>query len=321
MVRMVIMIKSLSKGTRFIKENLIIELISFRSMAKCPHSAPAKSAKDRISKFSTITSIPEKMAKTNLKDHPISTLRSTPSKTKAKVQPFPSEKALTTSRNKNCSTNQEPFRSVKYQMTPIGAPKNKSVAKALFLNNPKKTDENRTPLKCHAPVSEACTETRPTIRSRTKNVPSRYLCKPSTATSSKRTEVTAKSSKKKIGGCSQICNPSVLREGIQRNSNDTGTHGKPGSLSILATNVEEHLPPSVVSSVKETLQSATADETTSNKSKTPKNSKDNLEKKVSMHQASIGAASETRAVENATDLDGNKENASYSERARYYSTL
>nr|XP_029118321.1 uncharacterized protein LOC105061261 isoform X2 [Elaeis guineensis] len=287
-----------------------------RSMVKCPHSAPAKSAKDKISKFSTITSVPEKMAKTKLKDHPISTLRSTPSKTKAKVQPFPSEKTLTTPRNKKCSTNQEPFRSEKYQKVPIGAPKNKSVAKALFLNNPKKTDETRTPLKCHAPVSEVCGEMRPNIRSRTKNVPSRYLCKPSTATSSKRTEETAQSSKKKMEGCSQIYNPSMLREGIRSNANDTGTDGKLGNPSILAADVEERLPSSVVSSVKESLQSATADAPTSNESEAPQNPEDNLENKVSTHQASIQAATETRAVENATDLDDNKENASYSDRAR-----
>ncbi|XP_038970242.1 uncharacterized protein LOC103723627 isoform X2 [Phoenix dactylifera] len=286
-----------------------------RSMAKCPHSAPAKSAKDKISKFSTITSIPEKMAKTKLKDHPISTLRSTPSKTKAKVQRFPSEKALTTPRKKKCSTNQEPLRSVKYQKAPIGAPKNRSVAKALFHYSPKKTDETRTPSKCHAPVSEVCTEMRLNIRSRTKNVPSRYLCKPSTAMNSKRTEETAKSSKKKVEGCSQIRNSPVLREGIQSNSNDTGTDGRLGNLSILATDVEEHLAPLVVSSVKESLQSATADATTSSKSKAPQNSKDDLENKVSMQQISIRAATETRAVENATDLDDNKENASYSDRA------
>ncbi|KAG1348135.1 hypothetical protein COCNU_06G019640 [Cocos nucifera] len=304
------------KGTRFKEENLIIELISFRSMTKCPHSAPAKAEKDQISKFSTITSFPEKMAKTKLKDHPISTLRSTPSKMKAKVQPFPSDKASTTPRNKKCSTNQEPFRSEKYQKVPIGAPKNKSVAKALFLNNPKKTDETRTPSKCHAPVSEVCGEMRPKIRSRTKNVPSRYLCKPSTTPSSKRTEETAKSSKKKMEGCSQICNPSALQEGIQSNSNDTGTDGKLGNPSIQAADVEEHLPSSVVFSVKESSQSATADATTSNESKAPQNYKDNLENKVSTHQASIGAATETRAVENAKDLDGNKENASYNDRAR-----
>ena len=85
----------------------------------------------------------DKMAKSKLKNHPVASLRSTAISTQAKVQPATSEKkALTTPRAKKCSGNHEPFRSVKHEKAPVAVPKNRSVAKALFLGStPKKNDE------------------------------------------------------------------------------------------------------------------------------------------------------------------------------------
>lgn len=105
-----------------------------------PRSAPAKSAKDRVSRMSTLTSVPDKLAKSRLmKDHPISSLRSSPKQKKTIVQPTISttnKKALTTPRTKRCPTNHEPFWSMKYHKAPVKGPKSsssRSVAKALFL--------------------------------------------------------------------------------------------------------------------------------------------------------------------------------------------
>ncbi|XP_020256364.1 probable replication factor C subunit 1 isoform X3 [Asparagus officinalis] len=121
------------------------------SIKKCPRSAPAKSVKDRISKMSRITSIPDKMANDKLRNHPVSSLRSTPNNTKSKSQPSTSDKkALTTPRAKKWPSIHEPFRSVKPQKAPVEVSKIKSAAKALFLGTPKKYDEASKSSNCTA---------------------------------------------------------------------------------------------------------------------------------------------------------------------------
>ncbi|KAH7673625.1 hypothetical protein IHE45_08G019500 [Dioscorea alata] len=53
---------------------------STSSTPKCPKSAPPKPANDRVVKFSRITSVHEKTCIAKIREHPISSLRSTPKK-------------------------------------------------------------------------------------------------------------------------------------------------------------------------------------------------------------------------------------------------
>ncbi|XP_020087537.1 E3 ubiquitin-protein ligase RBBP6 isoform X1 [Ananas comosus] len=160
-----------------------------RSIPKCPQSAPAKSAKSRIIRLSTVTSIPEKMLRSKLKDHPISKLNSTPSANRlnAREKDLTSEKCLTTPRNRNCLTKKEPFLSAKHHH------------KALFSNIKEEKIESMTPSDGRNQVSEVCNKMRKlNISSLRKDVPSRYLCISSTskATSGKGEESAIKSAKK-----------------------------------------------------------------------------------------------------------------------------
>lgn len=160
-----------------------------RSIPKCPQSAPAKSAKSRIIRLSTVTSIPEKMLRSKLKDHPISKLNLTPSANRlnAREKDLTSEKCLTTPRNRNCLTKKEPFLSAKHHH------------KALFSNIKEEKIESMTPSDGRNQVSEVCNKMRKlNISSLRKDVPSRYLCISSTskATSGKGEESAIKSAKK-----------------------------------------------------------------------------------------------------------------------------
>ncbi|XP_073014183.1 uncharacterized protein [Typha latifolia] len=182
-----------------------------RSSLKCPHSAPAKPPKCRIMRASTVTSIPEKMANAKIKNHPISSLRSTPTQPKTRAQAPTAEKALTTPRNRKSLAKQEPFLSVKYQKRPIAAPRNGTVVKALFANMPKEATENTPPPpKSQIPVSDVCTKMKKlNLASKKKIVPSRYL---SSTKGSNRGEESATNSKKTNLSSLRKCNHPGLEE-------------------------------------------------------------------------------------------------------------
>ncbi|CAL9041215.1 unnamed protein product [Musa banksii] len=294
---------------------------------RCPQSAPAKSSKSRITRLSTMIAVPESTAKSKLKDHPISSLRSTPSRDKAKPQHCPMKEALTEPRRQRCLTNREGFRSVRHQKEPVPVVKNKAVVRSLFDDTTKERPlRTTTPSKSTAPpVSEDRPETRKLkVGSRMKNVPSRYLCIPKTPMSSKRAEDSAKSlnraketkvsTKLKTEPSSKICDPSERQEISRDGSNDMETDGKLSNLSVAATNVEEPLP-SLVAGL-ESLQLAKADSTNLHSS-TMENCEKVTENEVPLpHASSKRSASEAGNEENSTELDDNKENASDTNKGR-----
>ncbi|CAL9169653.1 unnamed protein product [Musa hybrid cultivar] len=294
---------------------------------RCPQSAPAKSSKSRIARLSTMIAVPESTAKSKLKDHPISSLRSTPSRDKAKPQHCPMKEALTEPRRQRCLTNREGFRSVRHQKEPVPVVKNKAVVRSLFDDTTKERPlRTTTPSKSTAPpVSEDRPETRKLkVGSRMKNVPSRYLCIPKTPMSSKRAEDSAKSlnraketkvsTKLKTEPSSKICDPSERQEISRDGSNDMETDGKLSNLSVAATNVEEPLP-SLVAGL-ESLQLAKADSTNLHSS-TMENCEKVTENEVPLpHASSKRSASEAGNEENSTELDDNKENASDTNKGR-----
>ncbi|URE27579.1 hypothetical protein MUK42_06541 [Musa troglodytarum] len=295
---------------------------------RCPQSAPAKSSKSRIARLSTMIAVPESMAKSKLKDHPISSLRSTPIRAKAKAQHCPMKKALTEPRSQMRLTNREGFRSVRHKKEPVPVVTNKVVVRSLFDDTTKERPlRTTTPSKSTAPpASEGRPETRKLkVGSRMKNVPSRYLCIPKTPMSSKRAEDSAKSlnrakeskvsTKSKTEPSSKICDPSERQEISRDDSNDMKTDGKLSNLGVTAANVEEHLPSLVAGS--ETLQLAKADSTSLHNS-TMENCEKDTENEVPLpHASSKRSAGEAENEENSTELDDNKENASDTSRGRY----
>ncbi|RZR98827.1 hypothetical protein BHM03_00028265 [Ensete ventricosum] len=309
--------------------SLYEEFDSSDLIPRCPQSAPAKSSKSRIARLSTMIAVPEGMAKSKLKDHPISSLRSTPSRAKAKVQHCPMKEALTEPRSQRCLTNRAGFRSVRHQKEPVPVVKNKVVVRSLFDDTTKERPlRTTTPSKATAPPeSEARPETRKLkVGGRMKNVPSRYLCIPKTPMSSKRAEDSAKSSnraketkgntKSKTEPSSKICDPSELQEISRDNSTDMETDGKLSNLSVTATNVEENLP-SLVAGL-ESLQLAKADSTSLHNS-TMENWEKATENEVPLpHASSKRSASDAENEQNSTELDANKENASDTNRGRYW---
>ncbi|XP_023877798.2 uncharacterized protein LOC111990241 isoform X2 [Quercus suber] len=104
---------------------------------KCPHTAPSKSSKSRISRLALMSSISQKVVETKLKARPPTKLSATPN-LKAK-QSSDVAKALTTPRNRKPLSNPNTFRSVRNpKATSIAVPKNRVIAKALVFNSPKK---------------------------------------------------------------------------------------------------------------------------------------------------------------------------------------
>lgn len=273
--------------------------------------------------------VPESTAKSKLKDHPISSLRSTPSRDKAKPQHCPMKEALTEPRRQRCLTNREGFRSVRHQKEPVPVVKNKAVVRSLFDDTTKERPlRTTTPSKSTAPpVSEDRPETRKLkVGSRMKNVPSRYLCIPKTPMSSKRAEDSAKSlnraketkvsTKLKTEPSSKICDPSEHQEISRDGSSDMETDGNLSNLCVAASNVEEPLP-SLVAGL-ESLQLAKAD-STSLHSSTMENCEKVTENEVPLpHASSKRSASEAGNEENSTELDDNKENASDTNKGRYW---
>ena len=109
----------------------------FSVNVKCPHTAPPKSSKSRISRLALMSSISQKVVETKLKARPPTKLCATPN-LKAK-QSSDVAKALTTPRNRKPLSNPNTFRSVRNpKATAIAVPKNRVIAKALVFNSPKK---------------------------------------------------------------------------------------------------------------------------------------------------------------------------------------
>ncbi|KAL7206203.1 hypothetical protein ACSBR2_019001 [Camellia fascicularis] len=120
---------------------------------KCPLSVPAKPSKSRISRLAVISSFSQKMGDTRGKDKPLSKLSSTPNPRVKQV----AAKYLTTPRNKNCLPNPNPFRSVQnLRPTNIAEPKNRTVAKALVFQSPKKVISIKTSLELRTPLKKIC---------------------------------------------------------------------------------------------------------------------------------------------------------------------
>uniref|UniRef100_A0A453HCY2 Uncharacterized protein n=1 Tax=Aegilops tauschii subsp. strangulata TaxID=200361 RepID=A0A453HCY2_AEGTS len=184
-------------------------------LPKCPHSAPAKPPRTRMTRLSLATGAAEKAARDRLQGHRIRGLRDYPVRTKAARVDASSarKKALTTPRSKTVRPRQEPFLSVKYQKGPVAtaaAEIKGTVVKALFMTTPKK----ETPAKSQAPpVAEVCSKMKK-LNLACREVPSRYLSQLPTPKIAKKCEETAaakrvqepRSGKKMmILGCSAKC--------------------------------------------------------------------------------------------------------------------
>ncbi|KAL5988305.1 hypothetical protein ACLOJK_036068 [Asimina triloba] len=128
------------------------------AMDKCPHSAPAKSAKDRIPRLAMMASITQKARDNRVKVSLISKLNSTPSNGKLKKSSI-EEKALTTPRHKKRPSNTAPFRSVQKAKVSLAVPKTNAAAKALVFHTPK--EEATASFKCqNIPTPDICSEMR-----------------------------------------------------------------------------------------------------------------------------------------------------------------
>ncbi|XP_048569564.1 uncharacterized protein LOC125550583 isoform X1 [Triticum urartu] len=192
------------------------------TLPKCPHSAPAKPPRTRMTRLSLATGAAEKAARAGLQGHRIRSLRDSPVRTKAARVDASSarKKALTTPRSKTVRPRQEPFLSVKHQKKPVAtdaAEMRGTVVKALFMSTPKK----ETPAKIQAPpVAEVCSKMKK-LNLACREVPSRYLSQLPTPKIAKKCEETAavkrvqepRSGKKMILGCSAKCANAEINEG------------------------------------------------------------------------------------------------------------
>ncbi|CAA7387717.1 unnamed protein product [Spirodela intermedia] len=114
--------------------------------AKCPRSAPAKSAKSRIGMLA------EKAGSSaRLKNYPVACLSSSTPKPPAKRPPA-AAKALSTPRNRARPTGEEAFRSVKISKPPEPLLKNRAAVKVLSFHTPKKSEKGTCAGK--APIPE-----------------------------------------------------------------------------------------------------------------------------------------------------------------------
>ncbi|KAJ0963362.1 hypothetical protein J5N97_028484 [Dioscorea zingiberensis] len=178
---------------------------SASSIPKCPNSAPPKPAKDRVLRFSRITSVPEKMTIAKIKEHPISSLRLTPKKTDSNARIHKIEKCLTTPKKTdikaqprtttdNCLTTPkktdkkaQPHVIEKYLTTPprVGrTPGNQEALQSVknqktqvLASKTKRGEAERSRPTRHTPVSESSYETKKLkIGSALKNTPKVRLC-------------------------------------------------------------------------------------------------------------------------------------------------
>ncbi|XP_074577826.1 uncharacterized protein LOC141834363 [Curcuma longa] len=286
---------------------------------KCPKSAPAKSLKCRTAGRSTVTSFAENMAKTRLKDHPVSSLRLTPGEVKSRSQHSKRKEALTTPKLQKCPTSQEDFRSLSQQREPVSVVTNQSVAKSLFVEtvatatdttSNKEKPGSASPSKCETSVSDVCVKMKKVkVTKRVKNVPSRYLCIPKNQKSSKNAEDSAQNLNKadttkskmklKSGAPAIFCNPS----NDLKADKEMDCHG--------TTKVDKQF--LVVNSDKECLnletQSGEMDSIGLIKSRKMKNCGKDIQDKVSFPHSSRKPDSGAQNVEAMTKVDDEKENA------------
>ncbi|KAE8805762.1 hypothetical protein D1007_18108 [Hordeum vulgare] len=145
-------------------------------LPKCPHSAPAKPPRTRMTRLSLAT----EAARARLQGHRIRGLRDSPVRIKAARVDASSarKKALTTPRSKTARPRQEPFLSVKHQKAPVAtaaAEIKGTVVKALFMTTPRKEAGRQTPAKSQPrPVAEVCSKMKK-LNLACREVPSRYL--------------------------------------------------------------------------------------------------------------------------------------------------
>lgn len=188
-------------------------------LPKCPHSAPAKPPRTRMTRLSLATGAAEKAARARLQGHRIRSLRDSPIRTKAaRVEASSArKKALSTPRSKTVRPRQEPFLSVKHQKGPVASAAAEikgTVVKALFMSTPKK-EAGQTPAKSQPPVAEVCSKMKK-LNLACREVPSRYLsqlptpkitkkCEETTAVKSVKRVHEPRSGKKMILGCSAKC--------------------------------------------------------------------------------------------------------------------
>lgn len=180
-------------------------------LPKCPHSAPAKPPRTRMTRLSMAAEAAGKAARARLNDHRIRGLRDSPVRTKAaRVEPSSGrKKALTTPRSKAVlRPRQEPFLSAKHQKEPVAAAEMKgNVVKALFMSTPKK----ETPAKksqVPPPVAEVCSKMKK-LNLACREVPSRYLSTPKTTKNYEETTTVAVKSAKRVQTGKKILGLSV----------------------------------------------------------------------------------------------------------------
>uniref|UniRef100_A0ACD6A3G7 Uncharacterized protein n=1 Tax=Avena sativa TaxID=4498 RepID=A0ACD6A3G7_AVESA len=203
-------------------------------LPKCPHSAPAKPPRTRMTRLSMAAEAAGKAARARLNDHRIRALRDSPVRTKAaRVEPSSArKKALTTPRSKTVlRPRQEPFLSAKHQKEPVTSAEMKgTVVKALFMTTPKK----ETPAKSQAPpVAEVCSKMKK-LNLACREVPSRYLSTPKITNNCEETKAAVKSAKrvpqprtgKKILGLSAKCGNAETDSGpVNIDANENSSKG------------------------------------------------------------------------------------------------
>ncbi|XP_060168024.1 uncharacterized protein LOC132598898 [Lycium barbarum] len=120
---------------------------------KCPLTVPAKSSKSRLSKLAAVSNISRKLIDDNEKvSHP-SKPTSTPKIRGKQV----AAKYLTTPRNKKCISNPNSFRSVQNpKPAALAVPKNRTIAKALVFNSPKKAISLKKSVELRIPLTKLC---------------------------------------------------------------------------------------------------------------------------------------------------------------------
>ncbi|CAL5377775.1 unnamed protein product [Camellia sinensis] len=120
---------------------------------KCPLSVPAKPSKSGISRLAVISSFSQEMVDARGKVKPLSKLSSTPNPKVKQV----AAKYLTTPGNKNCLPSPNSFRSVQNpKPTSIAEPNNRTVAKALVFQSPKKVISIKTSSELCTPLTKIC---------------------------------------------------------------------------------------------------------------------------------------------------------------------
>ncbi|KAK6159170.1 hypothetical protein DH2020_006484 [Rehmannia glutinosa] len=167
-------------------EEFYEEIEAPKTPVKCPLSAPPKSSRPRLSRMAIISSISKKTV--DEKKRVVGPLLKPGSTTPVtKTKPV-AAKYLTTPRNKNCTQNQNSFRSVQNpKPTNIEVSKSRMVAKALVFRSPKKTIKVKTSAELRTPISKLCEGMNKLEISSQRKLPSGY--------SSKISEISSNSSK------------------------------------------------------------------------------------------------------------------------------